>query len=546
MKKELYLILTLLMTTLLLTAPPSFALEQLPSPGRDLRDTQDLIERRRVQQRIDEGRRSRGVDAPASADEKAPGSALRFQLNEVTTDESSVLTPEALQRITGPYIGSTVTVQDLYDIVSKINAWYGAHGWFTCRAFLPAQTIRGGVVHITLIEGKTGSVTLNGARHTRKKYVRGRLRLKEDEIANLKELNNDVLRFNATNDAQLRLRLQAGETPGTTDYVLTLEEPKQITLGIFGDNAGSKNSGQYRGGFYVQNRSLFGSRDALYVQGVFSEGTTSGALNYTFPFNRHGMQATVGYSANAVRIVDGALEPLGVKGKAQEFDFSLTNPIITKETLRTTAGLDYRYQHSKTAFADVPWVNDTVQTLSAWYEHINYGASSVVYWKQAYTTGWSDDIEKERDRFGYWSGSFLWQKSYRHGQNWTLRSAMQLSSSNYLPSVEQFTIGGLHTVRGYKERLLSGDGGISGTLEYSLPMPNARESVNAYFFVDAGSVWGASAFDDHILAGAGFGVKANVNGFVTLNACLAFPLIRTLNEERQDDARFHFSLTSRL
>ena len=77
-------------------------------------------------------------------------------------------------------------------------------------------------------------------------------------------------------------------------------------------------------------------------------------------------------------------------------------------------------------------------------------------------------------------------------------------------------------------------------------MPNARESVNAYFFVDAGSVWGASAFDDHKLAGAGFGVKASLNGFVTLNACVAFPLIRTVNEERHNEARAHFSLTSRL
>ena len=66
MKNKLTFVLTTLMTFLLLTAPPGFAVDPLPSPGRDLRDTQELIERQRVQERIDEGRRSKGIDAPAA------------------------------------------------------------------------------------------------------------------------------------------------------------------------------------------------------------------------------------------------------------------------------------------------------------------------------------------------------------------------------------------------------------------------------------------------------------------------------------------------
>mgnify|MGYP007127280919 CR=1 FL=1 len=42
------------------------------------------------------------------------------------------------------------------------------------------------------------------------------------------ELNDDLLRFNATNDVQLRITMHAGAEPGTTDYVISAYEPQKI------------------------------------------------------------------------------------------------------------------------------------------------------------------------------------------------------------------------------------------------------------------------------------------------------------------------------
>ncbi len=54
----------------------------------------------------------------------------------------------------------------------------------------------------------------------------------------------------------------------------------------------------------------------------------------------------------------------------------------------------------------------------------------------------------------------------------TLRASVQWSSTNLLPS-EQFSIGGLATVRGYEERMLSGDHGYLAT-HTSAQMPSSR------------------------------------------------------------------------
>ena len=97
------------------------------------------------------------------------------------------------------------------------------------------------------------------------------------------------------------------------------------------------------------------------------------------------------------------------------------------------------------------------------------------------------------------------------------------------------------------------DSGLGGLTALSALRELMPEENIVYFADTARNPYGTRAPEQlRRMAGenlaflAGFGVKANVNGFVTLNACVAFPLIRTLNEERHNEARVHFSLTSRL
>lgn len=106
-----------------------------------------------------------------------------------------------------------------------------------------------------------------------------------------------------------------------------------------------------------------------------------------------------------------------------------------------------------------------------------------------------------------------------------------------------FYIGGMYSVRGYTESLLGGDGGISASLEYGVPITKDKV-LEAYVFLDGGRVWGSSAFDDRSLVGTGFGLRGSIGGHAYLNVGLGFPLIRTINEVEQSRARVHFSFNS--
>lgn len=523
--------------------PPANELAGMNDSGVQLSRTRQYLEWQRTMQRISEGREASQVEDQREAMPEDTSKAVRFQLNDIIVDKSDVLSSEEVQAVTASYIGKEVSIQDLYAIVEQINELYSKKGYMTCRAYLAPQTIKGGVVHVSVVEGKTGTVTVQGNDSTREDYIRNRVAIEEGKITNISDVNKDLLRFNATNDAQLRIAMKAGETYGTTDYVITAYEPQQQVFGLFSDNAGSETSGLYRGGMFWQDRSLTGVRDSLMMTSVFSEGTKSFGLSYSLPINRNGTKLGLNYSSNSVHITDGPLEDLDVKGHSYAYGISLTQPIMTTETVKSEIGLEYGYQNSKTDFMGMHWIDDTVKGWSLFFDQIDYGRTTIFYQKHAYRIGDYTDITDETQHFGKYYFNTLYQKAFPSGQMLTARLDGQLSSTQYLPSAEQFYIGGMYSVRGYTESLLGGDSGVMGSVEYTVPLTSSKKT-NAYIFLDGGRVWGESAYDDTLLVGTGFGIKTAIGDHMSVNVGMGFPLIRTINDEEQSRARVHFSFNS--
>ena len=504
-----------------------------------LNRTREYIEREQIARRIQEERNKQQSEVEAekgSEQGEASGSVL-FLLQKVVIDDSQVLSQAEIASVTDKYVGHEVSLQKLNTLVSELNKLYEDKGYLTCRAVLPPQTIKEGIVHINLVEGRTGQLIMDGNKSTNSRYIQNRLHLHKDRIDNVHELNKDLLRFNSTNDVQLRIFMQAGEEAGTTDYVITAYEPRQHNFTVYTDNAGSDSSGLWRAGMFYTNKSLTGNRDTLMVSGIFSEGTKSGSFAYNTPVGRSGTKLGVQYSANSVHIIDGDLEPMNVRGNSNSYGVSLTQPLIVTEHLKSDVALEYSRQSSKTDFLGIHWVDDTISGYTASFSMMNYGKSSVIFQKHGYRIGDWENIDGQNKDFGKYQFNGLYQKVYSGGQMLTGRLDGQWSSTSYLPSAEQFYIGGVYSVRGYKESLLGGDHGVAVSLEYSVPIAKA---VSAFTFIDYGSVYGDSAFEDHILMSTGIGVKATLAQNFYSSLTLGVPLRRELNGSEAGKTRLHF------
>ena len=356
--------------------------------GIQMNRMQQYLERERVQRQIAEDRaahKAKVEQEQTKANQQEEN--IHFALKKIDTGSSAVLSAEEIAAVTKPYEGKDVTIADMYAVVEKINALYQQKGYMTCRAFLQPQTVENGVVKLLLIEGKTGTYTVQGNQYTRGSYIQNRLHLAAGEVANIKQVNDDMLRFNASNSTQLRIVMKAGKQPGTTDYEIMAYEPQRETWTLFEDNAGSDTSGQYRTGLFYTTKSLSGTCDPLSVGTVFSEGMKAANLTYSHYLGRRGTKMNLLYSTNAVKTVDGAYKDK-VKGHANSFALGFTHPLLVNETTRSELSLDYNHQTSKSDFIVNPYrfniVDDAVQDVSLGLAVTKYGNSHVYYQKHSY------------------------------------------------------------------------------------------------------------------------------------------------------------------
>lgn len=521
-------------------------------PGLELRRQREAAERERVLRQMEEDRKKReqGVQDKTQQAPAQPEEEVRFRLAGVTSDPSEIVTPAMIQEFAAAYIGKEVSITELTELVQKINDVYAEKGYVTCKAYLPLQTIENGTVHIGIIEGKTGDISLSGNKHTRESYIRNRLPLLSGNIQNFNELNGALYRFNATNDAQLGITMKAGKAPGTTDYDITVREPKNDIFTFLVDNTGSTSTGQWREGIYYSNRSLSGRRDSITVGFVRSEGLKSGSFNYTVPVGRSGGKLSLDYSTSSNKLTANDMKDWHSKGHGWYLGASYLQPLIVNSTTRTEAKIGVYRQNSQTDmfYGTVKWLDSRANNLYASFAMTSYGKSHAFYHQHylgfghanAYRANTGDYANKD---YALYRLNSFYQKSWKNGHVLSGRLGLQWRGARNLPSAEQFFLGGMNSVRGYKQDTIGGDSGFLFSAEYAVPLDKKR-AMSLYGFFDYGNLWGSTLYDDRELMSLGLGFKGNVCRQVYMNLAVGFPLERDVNGNRVSKARVHFAMNA--
>jgi hemolysin activation/secretion protein len=115
---------------------------------------------------------------------------------------------------------------------------------------------------------------------------------------------------------------------------------------------------------------------------------------------------------------------------------------------------------------------------------------------------------------------------------------------------EQFTAGGIESVRGYRESEASGDSAVHGVLELAAPnllkkVGQERYALTPYLFYDFASLWirnplPRQAFETN-LQGTGVGLRGLLFGRLDFQTDLGYALKDT-TRIKAGDALFHFKV----
>ncbi|MBZ0167122.1 MAG: BamA/TamA family outer membrane protein, partial [Candidatus Omnitrophica bacterium] len=311
------------------------------------------------------------------------------------------------------------------------------------------------------------------------------------------------------------------------------------------DNTGRDETGQERVGFTASRNSLLGIRDRLTVGGIFANGTTGFNVSYDIPLYRRGTRLRINYDRSDISVERGALAALNIEGDSDVVGFLVTHPILVAKTLQLSSFAGYNIKSSNTSVSGVDILDTDVRSAVFGANFLKYDNKG--YWSlQSVLTQGFDDFGGDREFLKY-NGEFSRIHFLKKQIYLLIRTSVQLSDESFLPSSEQFQMGGLTTVRGYREGILIGDAGyyLNAELHFPIQIPYQnqgffRNRVSGFFFVDQGATIAVQdAEEDNTLVSAGVGFNVRLNRYLNGRFVAGFPLKDDLRTD-ETDARFHF------
>lgn len=559
--------ITLLLVTVLLCLPTTGTWAQEVrgvDPGAIQQRAIDTMEYYRLEKKLREEKKpelekdwiedktKEEVKPAPEADEKA------IFISRIVTDRSEILSDEEIKGVTGKYEGKSASIKDLFEVIREINELYRAKKFIAAQAVLPPQKVEEGVVQIKLVEGRVGKIFVEDNKHTRESFFRNRISLKSGDLVRLDNLEKDLLLFNSINDVKIKTELKPGEAFGTTDCIVKVQEPSKYQVALFSDNAGRDTVGLYRFGLVLGDSSLLGYRDPLSLSAFWANGngTIAGSGSYSFPITTLGTRLGVSYDHNQIKVISGPSEVLDISGDSSDFGIDLSHPFIVKPAFKLNGFTGFHFKKSTTDFDEVTLFQTKVRGLTFGFDFQSFDEGG--YWHSHHKLTRGFYILGGDASFLKYNLFLMRQQILGKDFVFVFRGSAQLSDRKLLPSSEQFQIGGMSSVRGYPEGLLTGDRGylLNGELYFPLPFTKKEifgtslgDKLKGFIFVDHGGAFpfkghGESINNNDYLTSTGFGLMINISKYLTGRLSLGVPIAN--REQVKDSFRFHFYLQSNI
>lgn len=471
--------------------------------------------------------------------ESAPASGPCFEINQISLQQASLITPDTQKRLVAPYINQCLSLDRINQLVRAISEWYVQRGYITSRAFLTEQNLSHGTLNITVLEGKLEAIHLQGASA---RQLNMAFPTRAGRILNLRDIEQGMEQINRLRTTPVQIEIIPSTQPGYSIVNLTSTPEFPLTLGLNMDNSGQRSTGIGQLSGSLVGNDLLGVADRWFVSGgrssAFSDWRDAqnfqagvsvpygyGLLDYSYSWSNYhsrfnansfdwysnGDNISNRLSGSWVLFRNGQIKTGVQLGLNHYVSHNWLNETLLESSSRKLTSLQIGFNHTQKIAGGVATLNPMLSRGMPWFD-----AES--------DKGKSDDFPKAE--FRKWSVSSSYQRPVTQ-KMWWLSSFYAQWSPDRLYGSERLTIGGENSVRGYKEQYLSGDVGgyLRNELNYSLFTLPAIGEVSTTLALDGG--WLQSDKQDRYAAGTLWGSSLGLgtrNAHVSTQLSLGIPV----------------------
>ena len=456
------------------------------------------------------------------------GATPRIRVLEIRVTGNTVFKAGELEQLTAPYLGRDVTAEDLSALRQALTLKYVNAGYINSGALLPDQKVAEGVIEYRMVEGTLSDITVTGTEHLDSSYVRERLALGGVAPLNVNALQDRLqILLQGPFIERINAELAPGDRPGEARLNARVQEGPRSHWSATVDNDISPSLGQARVALRGQLLSPSGRGDILGWDLGYAQGYAKASVNYGIPINSS--DTTLDFFADISRasVVEKPLNALDIQSSSRTVGLRVNHPVFrdARAQFNLTAGFDLRQSHSQllgTGFAFSPGVQpdgeSKVSVFRFVQDYVGRDSTQVTALRSTISVGvgafGATNLGNgvPNGKFVGWLGQF--QHARRLGKTDTqmvFRVDAQLTNKPLLP-LEQFAVGGMRTVRGFRTNQLVRDYGYATSVEVRVPVIRGQDGVallQVAPFIDMGGAWykGRATDAPTTLSSAGVGLR---------------------------------------
>lgn len=475
-----------------------------------------------------------------------------------------------------PFTGDHAGLEGLQAAGDALESELRQQGYAFFAVSLPPQTLTGGVVSLEVVQQRIGAVAVRGHTYFGEDNVKASVpTLVAGLPPNTREISRSVGLVNENPSKSIKVSFKNGKRPGQVDATIKVEDQREWNVFTSLSNTGNDLTGKWRNTIGFQHNNVF-NKDHSYTTAItYAPGESSVvsqlSVNYRVPL--YNLKSAVSLFISRSDVDTGIVDLNSAAGGSAEFGSLLGGGQIAGLRLRRPFLNRGKYRHSISLAVEDKLVdnNTLISRLGVRFNDKRRSTPATLSYDMGYQyskNSWSGQLQyaknlelnnyNEQADYNTSPGTpnvdwDLWRSSvYQNiafGHNWLWRLQLTAQRANeVLIAGEKYGIGGTASVRGYEERVSSGDNALLARNELWLAAIG-KAKVRPVLFYD----WGESTNLRSAATGlktkqqlAGFGLGLRYSLAQKLSAQLDVARARdSINRTESGDVRAHFNLFAR-
>jgi hemolysin activation/secretion protein len=428
--------------------------------------------------------------------------------SQITLVDNTVIPAERVNAILAPLQGKPIPPAQLQSVADQLTKLYVDAGYITSRVVV--APIVDNIATLRAVEGKIERVEIKGVERTNPDYIRTRVLLNQPAVLNIKEITDRIqLLSTDPNFDKVSITLRQGSADDLTVLEVMVTEANLVGGFATIDNSSTPAVGseRFNVGLSVRNPSGNGDQFELSYARSFTGGLSQFDVNYLIPINPSNGTLSFRFSPTAYRITQSPFDVFNIRGDSRTYEFIYRQPLVRSFREEFALSIGFTRQEGQTFV-----FNDLGTPFGIGSEADGTTRTSVIKFGQDYTARGTDGAWFLKSQFNLGTGLlggtyavptptssfFSWNGQIQRAQFLSPDTVLafsldaQLSANPLLPS-QQVVIGGVNSVRGFRQSVRSADNGVRFSVESRFTVARdentRRRIVDIAPFLDLGAVW---------------------------------------------------------